>query len=76
MRACVCARARTRVQPVPRRCHHALGQALQTGLGGASCGPIPLEKYILRAQPFDYTYILRPCRDRSHAALSALARQP
>ena len=48
----------------------------QTGLGGASCGPIPLEKYILRAQPFDYTYILRPCRDRSHADLSALARQP
>ena len=47
----------------------------QTGLGGASCGPIPLEKYILRAQPFDYTYILRPCSDSSHEALSALARE-
>ncbi len=48
----------------------------QTGLGGASCGPIPLEKYIVRARPFDYTYVMRPCGDNSHAALSALARTP
>ena len=47
----------------------------QMGLGGASCGPIPMEKYILRARPFDYTYIMRPCVQGSHAELSDLARR-
>jgi Beta galactosidase small chain. len=48
----------------------------QTGLGGASCGPIPLEKYILRAKPFEYTYIMRPCSKAGQKALSELARTP
>ena len=32
----------------------------QMGLGGASCGPPPLEKYILYAKPFNFRFILRP----------------
>lgn len=47
----------------------------QTGLGGASCGPIPLEKYILRAKPVAYTYVVRPCRAGGER-LRALARVP
>jgi len=47
----------------------------QTGLGGASCGPIPMEKYILRAKPFQYTYVMRPCK-AGYKNLSELARTP
>lgn len=32
------------------------------GLGGASCGPRPLEKYILRAHPVQWSVVLRPVR--------------
>ena len=45
----------------------------QMGLGGASCGPTPLEKYVLRAKPVQYTYVMRPCK-AGHKNLSALAR--
>jgi beta-galactosidase len=47
----------------------------QMGLGGASCGPIPMEKYILRAKPVQFTYVMRPCA-KGHKALSDLARTP
>lgn len=32
----------------------------QMGLGGASCGPGPLPEYILRPEPVEYGYTLRP----------------
>jgi beta-galactosidase len=32
------------------------------GLGGASCGPIPLENYLLRARPVQWRVTLRPYR--------------
>ena len=32
----------------------------QNGLGGASCGPAPLNKYRLRAKPVGFTFSLRP----------------
>lgn len=32
----------------------------QGGLGGASCGPPPLEKYLLRAENLSFTFILEP----------------
>lgn len=47
----------------------------QLGLGGASCGPRPLEKYMLVPRPVRYTYVMRPCK-KGHANLSALARVP
>lgn len=34
--------------------------AAHTGLGGASCGPRPLNKYILNAKPMRFRYSLRP----------------
>lgn len=33
----------------------------QNGLGGASCGPPPLDKYLLRAIPTSFAFSLRPC---------------
>jgi len=47
----------------------------QMGLGGASCGPIPMEKYILRAKPVQYTYVMRPCK-AGYKNLSEAARLP
>lgn len=32
----------------------------QMGLGGASCGPKPMERYILRAEPVRFRMVLRP----------------
>ncbi len=32
----------------------------QNGLGGASCGPPPMAKYVLRPQPVTFTFSLRP----------------
>ena len=34
--------------------------AAQNGLGGASCGPQPLAKYLLRPRPTNFTFSLRP----------------
>jgi len=47
----------------------------QMGLGGASCGPTPMEKYVLRAKPVQYTYVMRPCK-AGYQNLSELARRP
>jgi beta-galactosidase len=47
----------------------------QLGLGGASCGPRPMEKYLLSARPVRYTYVMRPCR-KGYGNLSELARTP
>ena len=35
---------------------------VQTGLGGASCGPRPMEKYIPKAEPVEWTIRLSPVR--------------
>lgn len=61
--------------PQPRKEICLALDAAHTGLGGASCGPIPMEKYILRLAPFEYTYTMRPCKRSGHKALSELARQ-
>jgi len=37
--------------------------AAHTGLGGASCGPRPLNEYILNAAPMRFRYSLRPATD-------------
>ena len=47
----------------------------QLGLGGASCGPRPMEAYMLAAHPVQYAYVMRPCR-AGYKSLSALARTP
>lgn len=48
--------------------------ARQMGLGGASCGPRPLEKYICRAVPTSFRYVLRPWR-KSMGSLAEAARE-
>jgi len=45
----------------------------QTGLGGASCGPRPMDKYILKPRPFRLEYSLRPY-DPSKGFLGHVAR--
>jgi beta-galactosidase len=62
--------------PEPRKEVCLALDVAHTGLGGASCGPIPLEKYILRAKPFEYTYVMRPCAKAGQKSLSDLARTP
>ncbi len=49
--------------------------AAHTGLGGASCGPGPLKKYILYPKPTRFYYSLRPC-PAAETRLDAAARQP
>ncbi len=34
----------------------------QMGLGGASCGPPPMEKYRIKAEPVSFSYTMRPCK--------------
>jgi beta-galactosidase len=34
--------------------------AAHLGLGGASCGPRPMKKYLLNAEPIDFSYSFRP----------------
>lgn len=46
--------------------------AAQMGLGGASCGPAPMAKYQLLAEPRTFSFAFRPC-DGDPAAL---ARRP
>ncbi|MBN1360568.1 MAG: DUF4981 domain-containing protein [Sedimentisphaerales bacterium] len=45
---------------VPREQVYLCIDAAHTGLGGASCGPRPLAKYILTAKPMRLRYSLRP----------------
>ncbi|MBN1516315.1 discoidin domain-containing protein [Candidatus Sumerlaeota bacterium] len=45
----------------------------QMGLGGASCGPAPMEKYIIDARPETFSLVLRPIRD-GKTDLQELAR--
>ncbi len=45
---------------VPRDEVYLTIDAAHTGLGGASCGPRPLNEYILNAQPTRFRYSLRP----------------
>ncbi len=48
--------------------------AAQTGLGNASCGPGPLDKYILKPAPTSFTYIMRPYMP-SMGSMAEVARQ-
>ncbi|MEJ5169473.1 MAG: glycoside hydrolase family 2 TIM barrel-domain containing protein [Fimbriimonadales bacterium] len=49
-------------RPQPRSDVVVSLDARQMGLGGASCGPGPLDHYILRAEPTDWRFVLRPLR--------------
>jgi len=46
----------------------------QTGLGNASCGPGPLDKYILKPRPTNFTFTLWPYKP-DMGALAEVARQ-
>ena len=45
---------------IPRDEVYLCIDAAHTGLGGASCGPRPLNEYILNAEPMRFRYSLRP----------------
>lgn len=47
----------------------------QMGLGGGSCGPRPMEKYLLKVRPVRFGYMMRPCK-AGQARLSKEARKP
>ena len=47
-------------QVIPRDEVYLCIDAAHTGLGGASCGPRPLNEYILNAEPMRFRYSLRP----------------
>lgn len=47
----------------------------QTGLGGGSCGPGPMSKYIMQVQPVSFGYLMRPCK-AGQVQLSNEARKP
>jgi len=49
-------------RPQPREDIVVCLDARQMGLGGASCGPGPLDRYVLRAKPLDWRFIVRPLR--------------
>jgi beta-galactosidase len=55
------------------RIHLCLDYA-QNGLGGASCGPAPMPKYILRPHPVTLTFSLRPY-SRGMGDLAQVARR-
>ncbi len=46
---------------IPRDEVYLTIDAAHMGLGGASCGPRPMQKYTLRAEPMRFSYSLRPC---------------
>ena len=46
----------------------------QMGLGGASCGPRPMDKYLLKTEPVSFSYTLQPCR-KGYEGLVKLARK-
>ncbi len=46
----------------------------QMGLGGGSCGPRPMERYLLRAEPCRFRFSLRPY-DPAKGELCEMARQ-
>ncbi|MHC5112101.1 MAG: beta-galactosidase, LacZ type [Planctomycetota bacterium] len=46
----------------------------QHGLGGASCGPAPMPKYVLRPEPVTFSFSLRPLAS-SMGSLSHVARR-
>jgi beta-galactosidase len=47
----------------------------QMGLGGASCGPGPMDKYRLAVQPVSFSFLMRPCK-AGQSSLSREARKP
>ncbi|MCB9853329.1 MAG: DUF4981 domain-containing protein [Phycisphaerales bacterium] len=47
--------------------------AAQNGLGGASCGPPPMDKYLLRSEPVTFAFSLRPM-PKAPASLAETAR--
>jgi len=47
----------------------------QMGLGGGSCGPGPMSKYLMAVQPVSFGYLMRPCQ-AGQMNLSREARKP
>jgi beta-galactosidase len=54
---------------------HVYVDYAQNGLGGASCGPTPMPKYILRPHPVSFTFSLRPY-SKEMGDLAQVARRP
>jgi beta-galactosidase len=52
---------------------HLSLDAGQLGLGGASCGPPPMDQYLLRAEPVRFAFSLRPYH-RSMGRMTEVAR--
>jgi beta-galactosidase len=52
---------------------HLSLDAGQLGLGGASCGPPPMDQYLLRAEPVRFAFSLRPYH-RSMGRMTDIAR--
>ncbi|MCF7957422.1 MAG: DUF4981 domain-containing protein [Phycisphaerae bacterium] len=50
--------------------------AAHMGLGGASCGPRPMQKYILNAQSTSFRYVLKPCSGSEPPVEKARIRLP
>ncbi len=50
--------------------------AKQLGLGGASCGPRPMSKYILKAEPVSFRYWLRPWMRQSGSPAETAVKVP
>ena len=46
------------------------------GLGGASCGPEPMRKYVLAPKPISFRYSLRPCPPPNRLVEQARVRLP
>jgi beta-galactosidase len=67
---------RKRQVPVKRAETIVCLDAQQMGLGGASCGPAPLEQYLCRPRPMDFRVILRPIATREDARLKGRERLP
>jgi len=61
---------------VPRDEVYLCIDAAHMGLGGASCGPRPMNEYILRAEPMRFRYSLRPCPKGKKIAGTARIQLP
>jgi len=50
--------------------------AKQLGLGGASCGPRPMNKYMLKSEPVAFRYWLRPWSKKGDSPAALAAQTP
>ena len=60
--------------PAPRDEVYLSLDAAQMGLGGASCGPPPMQKYRIKAEAVSFSYMMCPCK-AGWVSLSRSARR-